>query len=81
MSSQRIDGCCEGCGTDRYTRVFTGVVRSSVEVGDTDKRLEIVPDEVFVGDSSDSTVITNQACLHTGIKAGDKWLFYLLSLS
>jgi hypothetical protein len=57
--------------------VFTGVVRSSVEVGDTDKRLEIVPDEVFVGDSSDATAITNQACLHTEIQAGDKWLFYL----
>lgn len=70
-------GVAKACGTDRYARVFTGVVRSSVEVGDTDKRLEIVPDEVFVGDSSDATVITNQACLHTDIKAGDKWLFYL----
>jgi len=70
-------GVAKGCGTERFARVFTGVIRSSVEVGDTDKRLEIVPDEVFVGDSSDATAITNQACLHTDIQAGDKWLVYL----
>ncbi len=70
-------GIAKGCGTERFARVFTGAVRSSVEVGDTDKRLEIVPDEVFVGDSSDATAITNQACLHTDIQAGEKWLFYL----
>lgn len=70
-------GVAKGCGTERFARVFTGIVRSSVEVGDTDKRLEIVPDEVFVGDSSEATAITNQACLHTDIQAGDKWLFYL----
>jgi len=70
-------GVAKACGTEGYARVFTGIVRSAVEVGDTDKRLEIVPDEVFVGDSSDATAITNQACLHTDIQAGDKWLFYL----
>lgn len=70
-------GVAKGCGTEGYARVFTGIVRSSVEVGDTDKLLEIVPDEVFVGDSSDATAITNQACLRTDIQAGDKWLFYL----
>jgi hypothetical protein len=70
-------GVAKGCGTERYARVFTGVVRSSVEVGETNKRLEIVPDEIFVGDSSDAIAVTNQACLHTNIQAGDKWLFYL----
>jgi hypothetical protein len=70
-------GVAKACGTERYARVFTGIVRSSVEVGDTDKRLEIVPDEVFVGDSSDAIAITDQACLPTDIQAGDKWLFYL----
>ena len=70
-------GVAKGCGTERFARVFTGIVRSSVEVGDADKRLEIVPDEVFVGDSSEATVITNQACLHTDVEARDKWLFYL----
>jgi hypothetical protein len=70
-------GVAKACGTEGYARVFTGTVRSSVEKGDTDKLLEIVPDEVFVGDASDATAITNQACLHTDIQAGDKWLFYL----
>jgi hypothetical protein len=70
-------GVAKSCGTEGYARVFTGIVRSAVEKGDTDKLLEIVPDEVFVGDSSDAAAITNQACLHTEIQAGDKWLFYL----
>lgn len=70
-------GVAKACGTEGYARVFTGIVRSSVETGDTDKRLELVPDEVFVGDSSDATVITNQACLHADIQAGEKWLFFL----
>jgi hypothetical protein len=72
-----LRGVAKSCGTERYARVFTGLVRSSVEVGDTDKLLQLVPDEVFVGDSSDATAITNQACLNTDIQAGDKWLFYL----
>jgi hypothetical protein len=70
-------GVAKGCGTEGYVRVFTGIVRSAVEVGDTDKLLEIVPDEVFVGDSGALTAITNQACLRSEIQAGDKWLFYL----
>jgi len=70
-------GVAKACGTEAYARVFTGIVRSAVEVGDTDKLLQIIPDEVFVGDSSEATVTTNQACLHTDIQAGDRWLFYL----
>ncbi len=72
-----LRGVAKQCGTKAYARVFTGFVNSSVEVGDTDKLLHLTPDEVFVGDSSDATVITNQACLNTDIQAGDKWLFYL----
>ena len=67
----------EPCGTDYYARVFTGVVVSAADVGDTGKRLEIVPDEVFLGDSSNAMAITNQACLHLEIQVGDRWLFYL----
>ncbi len=70
-------GLAKACGTEGYARVFTGVVRSSVEAGDTDKLLELVPDEVFLGDSSNATVVTNQACLSADIEVGDKWLFYL----
>lgn len=70
-------GLAKACGTEGYARVFTGIVRSSVEQGDTDKLLELIPDEVFVGDSSDAIAITNQACLHHDIQAGEKWLFFL----
>jgi hypothetical protein len=70
-------GVAKVCGTEGYVRVFTGVVRSSVDRGDTDKLLELIPDEVFVGDTSEAKAITNQACLNTDIQAGDKWLFYL----
>lgn len=37
------------CGRYNYARVFTGTVKSAVEVGDTDKRLQLIPDEVFLG--------------------------------
>jgi hypothetical protein len=33
------------CGPQGYARVFTGTVQSAVDVGDTDKRLELIPDE------------------------------------
>jgi hypothetical protein len=72
-----LRGVAKLCGTEAYTRVFTGIVKSSAEVGETDKVLQIVPDEVFVGDSSDATVTAIQACLNTDIQVGDRWLFYL----
>ena len=70
----------ESCGTRGYTRVFTGTVRSVVDARDTDKRVELIPDEVFVGDKSELTATFNQACLlekGPEIKPGDRWLFYL----
>jgi hypothetical protein len=64
-----------------YEQVFAGTVHSAVELTDTDKRLKITPDEVFLGDAAgEITAIVNQACLPENlpeIKAGDKWLFYL----
>jgi len=71
-------GVAKACGTHGYARVFTGTVRSAIDIGETEKRLLITPDEVFLGGSTDEVVaVTNQACLHTEIQAGDKWLFYL----
>jgi len=64
-----------------YEKVFTGTVQSVVEVSVTDKRLRIVPDEVFLGEvAGEVTATVNQACLTARfpeIKAGDKWVFYL----
>jgi hypothetical protein len=68
------------CGTHGYTRVFTGTVQSIVDVSDTEKRLELIPDEAFLGDTSDLTATVNQACLaenEPDIKSGDRWLFYV----
>jgi hypothetical protein len=71
-------GVAKVCGTEGYVRVFTGTIKSSVEIAGTDdKILELIPDEVFLGDSSEVTATTNQACLGAEIHAGDKWLFYL----
>jgi Carboxypeptidase regulatory-like domain len=71
-------GVAKECGTEGYARVFTGTVKSATDVGETDKRLQIVPDEIFLGDSANEvTAIANQACLGSEIQAGDKWLFYL----
>jgi hypothetical protein len=71
------------CGTQGYARVFTGTVRSAVEISDTDKQLQIIPDEVFLGTPiGEVTATVNQACLPKNqpeIQAGDKWLFYLQS--
>jgi hypothetical protein len=69
------------CGTRGYSRIFTGTVQSAVDVGDTNKRLDLIPDEVFVGDKSELTATVNQACLpekEPEIQAGDRWLFYVL---
>jgi hypothetical protein len=69
------------CGTQGYARVFTGTVKSAIEISDTEKRLEIIPDESFLGEPvSEVTATVNQACLpevYPEIQPGDKWLFYL----
>jgi hypothetical protein len=78
--NERLNAQSWSCGTHGYTRVFTGTVKSAVNVSDTDKRLELIPEEVFLGDTSELTATVNQGCL-TGnepeIQAGDKWLFYV----
>jgi hypothetical protein len=66
------------CGTQDYARVFTGTVKSAFDIGETDKLLQLIPEEVFVGDPvSEVLAVTNQACLHREIRAGEKWLFYV----
>jgi len=70
------------CGTQGFARVFTGTVKSVTPISDFDRRLELVPDETFLGPASEVTATVNQACMPLGepeIQAGDKWLFYLQS--
>lgn len=64
------------CGTEGYARVFTGTVKSAFDIEETDKLLQLVPDEVFLGDP-EVMAVTNQACLRHEILAGQKWLLYL----
>ena len=63
--------------TTSYARVFTGTVKSATEAGDVEKRVRLVPDEVFVGDAGEVTAIGNQACLGTEVQVGHHWLVYL----
>ncbi len=66
------------CGTQDYARVFKGTVKSAFDIGETDELLQLIPEEVFVGDPvSEVLAVTNQACLHREIRVGEKWLFYL----
>jgi hypothetical protein len=71
----------QGCGTPGYAQVFTGTVKSAVDVSDTNKQLVIIPDEVFLGDPvSEVTATVNQGCFpqeQPEIQPGDRWLFYL----
>ena len=63
--------------TTIYERVFTGTVKSATAVGDFEKRVELEPAEVFLGDANEVTAITNQACLDPEIEVGQKWLVFL----
>lgn len=70
------------CGTYGYARVFTGTVRSAAYKSDTDQRLDLIPEEVFLGSGDEATATVNQACMPINepeIKAGDRRLFYLHS--
>ena len=62
-------------------QVFTGTVQSAIEISFTDRRLQIIPDEILFGAvAREITATVNQACLPENrpeIKAGDKWLFFL----
>jgi hypothetical protein len=80
LSNGRLNAASWSCGTQGYTRVFTGTVRSAVDVSETETRLELIPDEVFLGDTSELVATVDKGCLpNTGpkIKAGDRWLFYV----
>jgi hypothetical protein len=67
-------------GGQGYTRVFTGVVLSAQNISDTEKRLELLPEEVFVGDKIEVTATVKEACLPANepeLKVGDKWLVFI----
>jgi hypothetical protein len=67
------------CGADdRYAYIFVGSVMSTTEISETEKLLQVLPEEVFLGHTTGVLAIsTNQGACLPDISAGDKWLFYL----
>lgn len=61
-----------------YDAVFTGTVVSVTETTGNERRLELIPEEVFSGRVTGLlTVATKQGECFVDFQAGDKWLFYL----
>jgi hypothetical protein len=70
------EGSC-GVG-DGYEDVFIGTVVSVAETANSEKRLRLMPEEVFAGTVAGSlTVTTEQGGCFGDFQSGDKWLFYL----
>ena len=67
------------CGIDgNYANIFVGSVLSVTEISETEKRLQVTPQEIFLGDDvSQLTVTTNQGACLPEILPGAQWLFYL----
>jgi hypothetical protein len=74
-----LQGWGSPCGTDgNYAYIFVGSVLSATEISDTEKRLQITPEKIFLGDpATPLTVTTNQGACLPEILPGDQWLFYL----
>lgn len=74
-----LQGWGRPCGTDgNYAYILVGSVLSATEISETEKRLVLAPEEVFLGDpASQLTVITNQGACLPEILPRDQWLFYL----
>ncbi len=74
-----LQGFVRSCGMrESYEYVFIGSIASVTEITDTEKRLQLVPEEVFYGNADALlTVTTSQGACFGEIQTGDKWLFYL----
>ena len=73
-----LQGWGSPCGTDgNYAYIFGGSVTAATEITETEKRLQVTPEEMFLGAASQLTVTTNQGACLPEILPGDQWLFYL----
>jgi hypothetical protein len=67
-----------GVRADWYTYVFVGAISGVAPVGNDEKQIQLVPEEVFLGSpEAPLTVLTSQADCMREFKVGDRWLFYL----
>ncbi len=71
------------CGLDKPNNayVFVGTISSVHPAPEKEKYVEIVPNEVFLGDPGHSiTALTSQASCFGHLEAGQQWLFYLRNI-
>jgi len=63
-------------GGDDY--VFVGTISAVSSYGKEEKKLRVLPEEVFHGEPSNPlTVLTSQSACQTSLAVGDRWLFFL----
>jgi hypothetical protein len=76
-----LRGFSSSCGImNNYAYIFVGSIISATQISDIEKRLQLQPHEMFLGNAPDElTVITSRADCLQEIKPGDEWLFYLSS--
>lgn len=70
----------QDCGvhSDWYTYVFVGSIAAITPATGNEKKVRIVPEEVFSGKPDSSvTVETSQGLCFPRLAVGDRWLFYL----
>ena len=67
-----------GAGADWYAYVFVGSISSVTPVENYEKKIQLIPEEVFLGaPATPLTVFTSQADCFRELRVGDRWLFYL----
>ena len=67
-----------GAQSDWYTYVFVGSISRITPAKDDEKKIQIIPEEVFHGEpASPLTVLTSQAPCLPDLAVGDRWLFFL----
>lgn len=77
-----IDGPADqfDCGLDKLNNafVFVGTISAVHPAPEKEKSVEIVPNEVFMGDPGHSiTALTSQGSCFQHLEPGQQWLFYL----
>ena len=74
-----LRGFSSECGIiNDYEYIFIGSVLSVAQISDEEKRLQLQPLEIFLGNPLDQlTVTTNQGDCLQEIEPGDEWLVYL----
>jgi hypothetical protein len=87
VDGKRVECMHTGLGSDisdcgvrsySYTYVFGGSITAITPATENEKKIRIVPEEVFSGKPGRSvTVVTSQGLCLPRLTVGDRWLFYL----